>query len=65
MSVENAKIKLKETIEKMKRQELSPAEFYKELMSILATLDVKDEDLKGATPMLLNFVNNLLKNMAK
>ncbi len=65
MSLENAKEILEITINKMKAQELSPSEFYKELMKVLAALDVKDEDLKGAIPYLLNFVNTLIRNMEK
>jgi hypothetical protein len=59
-----AKEKLAQAIEEMKSGAVSPSEFYKKLMGVLATLDVKDEDLKGVTPQLLAFVNGLIKNMS-
>ncbi len=52
-------------IDQMKKGEIDAAQFYKDMMAVLATLDVTNDDLKGATPMLLNFVNTLLKNMSK
>ncbi len=51
-------------IDEMKKGEIEPAEFYKKLMSVLAELDVTNEDLKGVTPQLLSFVNGLLRNMS-
>ena len=60
-----AKEDMQKYVEQMKKGEIDAAQFYKEIMSVLATLDVSNEDLKGATPMLLNFVNTLLKNMSK
>jgi hypothetical protein len=60
-----AKDELSKYIDEMKSGEVEPAEFYKNLMSVLASLDVSNEDLKGVTPLLLNFVNSLLKNMDK
>ena len=65
MSLENAKEMLQEAIAKMKARELTPTEFYKELMSILPQLEIDDETLKGAIPYLLSFVNALIKNMEK
>jgi hypothetical protein len=59
-----AKEKLAQAIEEMKSGAVSPSEFYKKLMGVLATLDVKDEDLQGITPQLLAFVNGLIKNMS-
>jgi hypothetical protein len=64
-SAKMAQEELKKYIEEMKKGDVEPAEFYKNLMSVLASLDVKNEDLKGATPQLLGFVNALLKNMTK
>ena len=64
-SAKMAQEELKKYIEEMKTGNVEPAEFYKNLMSVLASLDVKNEDLKGATPQLLGFVNALLKNMTK
>jgi len=64
-SVVIAKENLKKYILEMKNGEVEPAEFYKNLMSVLASLDVKNEDLKGVTPQLLNFVNGLIKNIEK
>ncbi len=51
-------------MEEMKKGEIEPAEFYKKLMSVLAELDVTNDDLKGVTPQLLSFVNGLMKNMS-
>jgi hypothetical protein len=59
-----AKEKLAQAIEEMRNKTISPSEFYKKLMGVLATLDVKDEDLQGITPQLLAFVNGLIKNMS-
>jgi len=64
-NVQMAKEQLKKYIEDMKNGNVEPTEFYKNLMSVLASLDVTNEDLKGVTPQLLNFVNSLLKNMDK
>ncbi len=64
-SVEMAQEQLAKYIEEMKKGEVEPAEFYKNLMSVLASLEVTNEDLKGVTPQLLGFVNGLLRNMSK
>ena len=56
---------LQKYIDEMKKGEIEPAQFYKELMSVLANIDVTNEDLKGVTPQLLGFVNGLIKNMAR
>ena len=65
MSLENPKEMLLVTVNKMKKQEITPSQFYRDLIDVLAQLDVKDEDLKGTTPYLLNFVNTLIKNIEK
>ncbi len=52
-------------IEKMKKREIEPVEFYKGIMSILAQIDVTNEDLQGVTPQLLSFINGLIRNMKK
>jgi len=62
--VKVAKEHLLTYIDEMKKGEIEPAEFYKKLMSVLAELDVKNEDLKGVTPQLLSFVNGLIRNMS-
>ncbi len=62
--VKVAKEHLLTYIEEMKKGEIEPAEFYKKLMSVLAELDVTNEDLKGVTPQLLSFVNGLIRNMS-
>jgi len=59
-----AKENLATYIDEMKKGEIEPSEFYKKLMSVLAELDVTNEDLKGVTPQLLSFVNGLMKNMS-
>ena len=64
-SVEMAQEQLAKYIEEMKKGEVEPAEFYKNLMSVLASLEVTNDDLKGVTPQLLGFVNGLLRNMSK
>ncbi len=60
-----AKDQLSQAIEEMKSGAIEPKEFYKKLMSVLANLDVSNDDLKGVTPQLLAFVNGLIKNMSK
>ena len=62
--VKVAKEHLLTYIEEMKKGEIEPAEFYQKLMSVLAELDVTNEDLKGVTPQLLSFVNGLIRNMS-
>jgi len=52
-------------IEKMKKREIEPVEFYKGIMGILAQIDVTNEDLQGVTPQLLSFINGLIRNMKK
>ncbi len=52
-------------IEQMKKKEIEPAEFYKDVMGILAQMDVTNEDLKGVTPQMLGFINGLIRNMHK
>ena len=56
---------LDEYIEKMKKKEIEPAEFYKGIMKVLAEMDVTNEDLQGVTPQLLSFINGLIRNMKK
>ena len=62
--VKVAKEHLLAYIDQMKKGEIEPAEFYKDLMKVLAELDVTNEDLKGVTPQLLSFVNGLIRNMS-
>ena len=64
-SVQMAQEELTKYIEEMRSGKVEPAEFYRNLMSVLASLEVKNEDLKGVTPQLLSFVNGLMKNMSK
>jgi hypothetical protein len=52
-------------IEKMKNKEIEPAEFFKDIMKLLADMDVTNEDLQGVTPQLLGFINGLIRNMKK
>ncbi len=52
-------------IEQMKKKEIEPAQFYKDVMGILAQMDVTNEDLQGVTPQLLSFLNGLIRNMKK
>jgi len=52
-------------IEKMKNKEIEPAEFFKDIMKLLAEMDVTNEDLQGVTPQLLGFINGLLRNIKK
>jgi len=47
----------------MKSGEIDAAEFYKQLMTVLANIEVTNEDLKGVTPQLLGFVNALIRNL--
>ncbi len=54
---------LDEYIEKMKKKEIEPVEFYKGIMKVLAEMDVTNEDLQGVTPQLLGFINGLIRNM--
>ena len=54
---------LKKYIDEMKTGDIDAAQFYKNLMGVLANIDVTNEDLKGVTPQLLGFVNSLIKNM--
>ncbi len=54
---------LQKHIDAMKKGEIDSVQFYKDLMSVLANIDVTSEDLKGVTPQLLGFVNGLIKNM--
>ncbi|GEM_PF-1526445 len=60
-----AKDDLAKAIDEMKSGSIEPKEFYKKLMSVLAELDVTNEDLQGVTPQLLAFVNGLIRNMSK
>lgn len=62
--VSMAKKDLQDYIDKMKKGEIEPVEFYKGLMKVLGELDVTNEDLKGVTPQLLSFVNGLIRNMS-
>ncbi len=64
-SAEMAQEELTKYIEEMKKGEIEPAEFYRNMMSVLASMEVTNDDLKGVTPQLLGFVNGLLRNMSK
>ena len=63
--VQEIQAQLDAYIEKMKKREIEPVEFYKGIMSILAQIDVTNEDLQGVTPQLLSFINGLIRNMKK
>jgi len=52
-------------IEKMKKKEIEPAEFFKDIMKLLADMDVTNEDLQGVTPQMLGFINGLMRNIKK
>jgi len=52
-------------ITKMKNKEIEPDQFFKEIMKILAEMEVSNEDLQGVTPQMLGFINGLLRNMKK
>ncbi len=52
-------------IDRMKKKEIEPAEFYKGIMKVLSEIDVTNEDLQGVTPQLLGFINGLIRNMEK
>ena len=60
-----AKDELETCIVEMKNGDIDAAGFYRKLMGVLGNLDVSNEDLKGITPQLLNFVNGLIRNMSK
>jgi hypothetical protein len=60
-----AKEQLAELMEKMKKQEIEPVEFFRGIMNTLKDMDVTNEDLQGVTPLLLNFINRLIQNMEK
>ena len=60
-----AKEQLTELMEKMKKQEIEPVEFFRGIMNTLKDMDVTNEDLQGVTPLLLNFINRLIQNMEK
>ena len=63
--VQDIQAQLDAYIEKMKKREIEPVEFYKGIMGILAQIDVTNEDLQGVTPQLLSFINGLIRNMKK
>jgi len=52
-------------ITKMKNKEIEPDQFFKDIMKILAEMDVTNEDLQGVTPQMLGFINGLLRNIKK
>ena len=60
-----AKEQLTELMEKMKKQEIEPVEFFRGIMDTLKDMDITNEDLQGVTPLLLNFINRLIQNMEK
>jgi len=60
-----AKKQLAELMEKMKKQEIEPVEFFRGIMDTLKDMDVTNEDLQGVIPLLLNFINRLIQNMEK
>ncbi|MEO2068368.1 MAG: hypothetical protein ABGX27_02515 [Desulfurobacteriaceae bacterium] len=61
----DAKERLQELMEKMKKKEIEPIDFFKGMVKILEEVEIKNSDLEGATPLLLNFVNRVLQNMEK
>jgi len=60
-----AKEQLAELMEKMKKQEIEPVEFFRGIIDTLKDMDVTNEDLQGVIPLLLNFINRLIQNMEK
>jgi hypothetical protein len=60
-----AKEQLTELMEKMRKQEIEPVEFFRGIMDTLKDMDITNEDLQGVTPLLLNFINRLIQNMEK
>jgi len=62
---EALKKQLLELVEKMKKQEIEPVDFFKGLINLLKDVDIKNEDLQGITPLLLNFTNRLIQNIEK
>lgn len=60
---QNAVAEAEAALNAMKSGEIDAAEFYKQLMAVLANIEVTNEDLKGVTPQLLGFVNGLIRNL--
>lgn len=60
---QNAIAEAEAAVNAMKSGDIDAAEFYKQLMAVLANIPVTNEDLKGVTPQLLGFVNGLIRNL--
>ncbi len=60
---QNAIAEAETALNAMKSGDIDAAEFYKQLMAVLANIEVTNEDLQGVTPQLLSFVNALIRNL--
>ena len=60
---QNAIAEAEAAVNAMKSGDIDAAEFYRQLMAVLANITVTNEDLKGVTPQLLGFVNGLIRNL--
>ncbi len=60
---QNAIAEAEAALNAMKSGNIDAAEFYKQLMAVLANIEVTNEDLQGVTPQLLSFVNALIRKL--
>ena len=60
---QNAIAEAEAALNAMKSGDIDAAEFYKQLMAVLANIEVTNEDLQGVTPQLLSFVNALIRKL--
>ena len=62
---EIAREQLENLVIKLRNGEISSTDFLKGLIEIIDKIQIKDEDLEGITPLMLNFVNRLIQNLEK
>ncbi|MEO1942329.1 MAG: hypothetical protein ABGW77_05485 [Campylobacterales bacterium] len=54
---------LKELIKGLKSGELTPTQFFNEVVRVMHQMDVDNEKLKGVIPFLVSALNVLIKNI--
>lgn len=54
---------LKELIKRLKSGELTPTQFFNEVVEVMHKMEVDNEKLKGVIPFLVSALNVLIKNI--
>ncbi len=65
MNSKEARENIQNILADLKSGAIGPLEAMNRIMEVLQSLDLKDEDVKGLTSLIISFVNRVLSNLEK